>query len=141
MCKAAAHPEHYWRGWTERAVLFISLQLAATPCLSHGLESKSQSTTGHVTDGYSRQPAFDVLHYKLTISASDTNNVIRGETIINLHRLDPIDTTLTLDLKDMNVTSIQVDGIPAKYSQRERQIEVVLSKGGPTDDTLRLAIR
>jgi aminopeptidase N len=95
------------------------------------------SAAGPATDGYMRQPGFDVLHYNLSLSVSDTSNVIHGKAVITVHRLDRRDSTLMLDFKNMTVTSMHVGKTPTKYSSCVEQVEVFLP---PRCDTLQLAI-
>ncbi len=91
-----------------------------------------------ITDGYIRQPGFDVLHYNLRLSVSDTDNVIHGKAIITVHRLDLLDSTLTLDFKNMGVNSIRIGEGTAKFSPGDGRLEVLLP---PRLDTLNLAIQ
>ncbi|MDZ7311232.1 MAG: M1 family metallopeptidase [candidate division KSB1 bacterium] len=112
----------FWQG-------LIATGLAQTP------------VSRRLTDGYPRQPAFDVLHYNLSLTVSDNSNVVRGKTIITVHRLDPTDTTLALDLKNMTVTALQVGHVTGKYVQRDGRLDVVLPAGRGRDDTLLLAIQ
>lgn len=88
-------------------------------------------------DGYIRQPAFDVLHYYLQISVSDTGNIVHGKTIITVRRLDLRDSTLTLDFKNMTIAAIQIGTTSAKYLSRGGQIELYLPNGV---DTLHITI-
>jgi aminopeptidase N len=58
------------------------------------------------TDGYIRQTGFDVLHYNLNLSVSDTDNVVYGKAIVTVHRRDLHDSTLTLDFKIFSETAL-----------------------------------
>jgi aminopeptidase N len=94
--------------------------------------------SGRITDGYLRQPGFDVLHYNLSLSVSDTNDVIHGQAIITVHRLARHDSTLTLDFASMNVAAIRIGEAAASFSPNAGQIEVFLP---PRLDTLNLTIQ
>ncbi len=89
------------------------------------------------TDGYVRQSGFDVLHYNLRLSVSDTNNVIHGKALLTVHRRDTQDTTLALDFKNMAITAIWIGSKAARYQAGIEQVEVDLPRG---IDTLILAI-
>jgi aminopeptidase N len=131
---------------TARAMHRSLSWLAGFSLFFFSLNSVRLSATGlrrhaeHTTDGYLRQSAFDVLHYHLSISITDTNNLIRGKAVVTVHRLDIADTTLVLDLKGMIVTSIRVGEAMARYLRREEKMEIVLPPGNGTDDTLRVTI-
>lgn len=91
----------------------------------------------YFTDGYRRQPTFDVLHYDLNLSFSDTNNVIHGRAQLTILRRVPHDTALSVDFKNMAIAALQVNEKNANYFLRAGGIEVHLPSGG---DTLTLAI-
>lgn len=96
------------------------------------------STSGRITDGYTRQVGFDVLHYNLSLSLSDTNNVIHGKAVITVRRLDLSDSTLTLDFTNMTVTAARIGEAATKFSPDAGQIEIFLP---PRLDTLNLTIQ
>lgn len=96
------------------------------------------STSGRISDGYLRQAGFDVLHYNLSLSVSDTNNVIHGQSVITVRRLDLNDSTLTLDFANMTVTAARIGETKTKFSSRAGQIEIFLP---PRLDTLNLTIQ
>lgn len=110
--------------------LFLPLLLAAS-----GFAQTPASR--QVTDGYRRQSGFDVLHYNLSLSVSDTSNVIHGRAQLTILRRARQDTTLALDCKNLTVTALQVHAQAVKYVSQAEQLEIVLPPG---DDTLNVAI-
>jgi aminopeptidase N len=91
-----------------------------------------------ITDGYIRQTGFDVLHYNLSLSVSDTDDVIHGKAIITVHRLDLLDSTLTLNFTGMAVNAIRIGEAGAQFTPGVGQVEVFLP---PRLDTLNLTIQ
>jgi len=95
------------------------------------------SDSRRATDGYTRQGGFDVLHYNLSLSLSDTNKIIHGQAQLTILRCDLQDTTLMIDFKNMTIAAMRVSGKAVRYLARAEQVEVYLPRGS---DTLKLAI-
>ena len=110
--------------------LFLALLLAAS-----GFAQTPASR--QVTDGYRRQSGFDVLHYNLSLSVSDTSNIIHGRAQLTILRRDRQESTLALDCKNLTITALQVQAQTVKYLLQAEQLEMVLPPGG---DTLAVAI-
>jgi len=76
------------------------------------------------------RPAFDVVDYALTIDLPDTGATIRGNALLTVTRTSPSDT-LVLDLLDLGVDRVTVDGRAAKFSRQPATVAIVLPhKGG-----------
>ncbi len=96
------------------------------------------SASGQITDGYIRQAGFDVLHYNLSLSVSDTDNVIHGRAAITVRRVDLNDSTLTLDFTNMTVIAVRIGEAATKFSPGAGRLEVFLP---PRLDTLSVTIQ
>ena len=117
--------------------IFI-LTMAFFEQLLAALGLSPNSVSGQTTDRYIRQAGFDVLHYNLNLSVSDTNNAVHGKTIITVLRRDLRDSTLTLDFQNMTISAMAINGKTARYTPGVGKVEVLLPNGG---DTLNLAIQ
>lgn len=67
-------------------LLFVSLSLFATPCLSQS------------TDGYPRDPGVDILHYTFRLALDDESDVIVGMTSLKVRFLTDGVSQFQLDL-------------------------------------------
>ncbi len=72
------------------------------------------------------QPAFDIGDYALTIDLPDTGSTIHGNGVISLTRTAKSDT-LWLDLLDLHVNTVSVDGRAAKFVQTASKIAIPLA--------------
>jgi aminopeptidase N len=78
------------------------------------------------------QPAFDVSDYTIAIDVPDTGNFIRARATITVARTAASDT-LSLDLLDLDVRDVSVDGRPVKFLRTPEKIAIPLArKSGKT---------
>jgi aminopeptidase N len=73
------------------------------------------------------RPAFDVVDYALTIDLPDTGSTIRANAVLSVARTGRSDT-LTLDLLDLTVDRVTVDGRLAKFTRTSETIAVPVPK-------------
>ncbi|HVX41276.1 MAG TPA: M1 family metallopeptidase [Gemmatimonadaceae bacterium] len=94
------------------------------------------------------RPAFDVRDYAITIDLPDTGSTIAVNDAITVARVERADT-LVLDLLDLTVNRVTVNGTPVKFVQtpaevhvplpprpERRAFDVVVSYGGAVKDGL-----
>lgn len=93
------------------------------------------------TDGYPRQPQFDVLHYDLALALSDTSNVVWGNAklAIKLRTLSSRGR-LRLDLKEMTVTNVEVEQRDAVFDHQHSALQISLPERLQSGDTMAVAI-
>jgi aminopeptidase N len=72
------------------------------------------------------QPAFDVSDYALTIDLPDTGSTIHGTAVLTLTRTAKSDS-LQLDLLDLHVNAVTVDGRAVKFAQSSDKVAIPLS--------------
>jgi aminopeptidase N len=72
------------------------------------------------------EPAFDVGDYALTIDLPDTGSTIHGNAVLSLTRTAKSDT-LSLDLLDLHVNSVTVDGHTVKFVQTTSKVLIPLA--------------
>jgi aminopeptidase N len=78
------------------------------------------------------RPAFDVSDYALTIDLPDTGATIRANAVITVTRTARSDT-LVLDLLDLDVSKVTVDGRTARFTRSPGTIAIPLPrKSGAT---------
>lgn len=93
------------------------------------------------SDGYPRQPQFDVLHYALALALSDTSNMVWGNAKLALKlRAVPATKKLRLDLKEMTVTNVNVEHRDAIFDHQHGALNIAVPEHLRDGDTLDLAI-
>ena len=75
------------------------------------------------------RPAFDVVDYALTIDLPDTGATIRANALLSVTRTGKSDT-LTLDLLDLTVDRVMVDGRPVKFTRTSDAIGIPVGRKG-----------
>ena len=73
------------------------------------------------------QPAFDVSDYTIAIDVPDTGSFIRARATLSVTRTQPSDT-LMLDLLDLDVRDVTVDGRSVKFDRRPEKIAIPLPR-------------
>jgi len=75
------------------------------------------------------RPAFDVVDYTLTIDLPDTGATIRANALVSVTRTGKSDTLL-LDLLDLGVDRVTVDGRVAKFTRLPATIAIPVPRKG-----------
>jgi aminopeptidase N len=91
-------------------------------------------------DGYERQPGFDVLHYDLALTVSDSSNFVHGVTTISGRLRQGDRSALHLDFKQMSVANIWIARRLAAFEYDGHTVTVALPAGYGSGDTLELRI-
>jgi aminopeptidase N len=73
------------------------------------------------------RPAFDVTDYAIAINLPDTGATIRARATLTVTRSAPADT-LVLDLLDLTVSNVTVDGRAVRFDRRPATIGIPLPK-------------
>jgi len=73
------------------------------------------------------QPAFDVSDYTIAIDVPDTGSFIRAHATISLARVQAADT-LMLDLLDLDVRGVSVDGKTVRFGRTPEKIAIPLPR-------------
>jgi aminopeptidase N len=113
-------PRHLHTAGSRRivALLGFSVAVAAAPA------------TLAAQDPRPYRPAFDVSDYALTIDLPDTGATIHGVATLTLSKTLPSVDTLRLDLLDLKVNTVTVDGRLARFTQTDTSIVIPLSRKG-----------
>jgi len=82
------------------------------------------------------RPGIDVLNYDLALELPEKGNVIHGLAILTVRRTAPVDT-LVLDLVQLAVDSVRLDGKPVGFSRTPNELHVAL---GGASDSFRVAV-
>jgi aminopeptidase N len=70
----------------------------------------------------------DVLDYAFSIDLPDTGAVIRGDAMLTLRRTARVDT-LVLDLRELSVQRVTLDGRPRRFTRTDSTILIALPRG------------
>lgn len=86
-----------------------------------------------------QQPHVDVVNYDLTLTLPDIGKTIEGSALLTLRRLarGGAADTLALDLLDLNVKAVQVDGRAAPHRHGGGKIRIPIGGAG---DTVRVTV-
>jgi aminopeptidase N len=77
------------------------------------------------------RPAFDVGDYEITIDLPDSGAAIRANATITVARTAPADS-LVLDLLDLDVNAVQVNGRVVKFTRSSEHVTIPLPARGKT---------
>ena len=108
---------------------------AALCCVAFALTARS----GAAQKSRPYQPAFDVSDYALTLDLPDTGSTIRGNALITVARVARADT-LRLDLLDLDVQRVSVDGRDAQFTRTNDGIDIVLPARRATNATFEVSV-
>jgi aminopeptidase N len=75
------------------------------------------------------RPAFDVADYALTIDLPDSGAAVRANATLTVSRTAPADS-LVLDLLDLDVNAVQVNGRPVKFTRSPQHVAIPLPARG-----------
>jgi aminopeptidase N len=101
-----------------------ALALAVIGVLSSSAAARAQQIRPY-------QPAFDVSDYAIAIDVPDTGATIRAQATLSVLRTLPRDT-LVLDLLDLTVRGVTVDGRAVRFTQARGTIAIPLPKRSST---------
>ena len=85
------------------------------------------------------RPAFDVQDYAIAIDVPDTGSTIHAAATITVARRAPADT-LILDLLDLRVSRVKVDGRVARFTQGPESLAIALPKTKSALATFKVAV-
>jgi aminopeptidase N len=73
------------------------------------------------------RPGFDVSDYAISIDLPDTGSTIHATTVITVSKMSSVDT-LRLDLLDLRVNHVTVDGRLARFAQTDSGLAIALPR-------------
>jgi aminopeptidase N len=85
------------------------------------------------------RPAFDVVDYTISIDLPDTGSTIHAAAVLTVTRTAPAET-LTLDLLDLAVNAVTVDGRAVKFVRRPETIDIPLVKKAGKTPTYKVRV-
>ncbi|MEO7083029.1 MAG: M1 family metallopeptidase [Gemmatimonadaceae bacterium] len=77
------------------------------------------------------RPSFDVIDYTINLDLPDTGSTIHGVATLTVTRTASADV-LTLDLLDLNVNSVTVDGRDVKFIRKPETIDIPIARKNAT---------
>jgi aminopeptidase N len=116
----------------------ITASVVLLPALLAGLLSAYPLAGQAPAETHLHHPGVDVLDYDLSLDLPQSGPSIEGRAVLTLRRTAPVDT-LTLDLLELRVDSVLVEGRPVAFRREPGRIRVPLPAG--SGDTLRVAVR
>ena len=84
------------------------------------------------------RPGIDVLDYLFTLELPDTGATIRGDATVTVRRTARVDS-LVLDLRDLRVTRVLLDGRTRRFVRDDSTIRILLPRG--SDGTFRIGVQ
>lgn len=81
------------------------------------------------------RPGIDVRDYALSIELPERGNIIRGDAVLTVRRTGVVDT-LVLDLLQLTVDSVRLNGVHWTFTRTPNEIRIPL----PHDDTSSIAV-
>jgi aminopeptidase N len=75
-----------------------------------------------------QRPGIDVLDYAFTIELPDSGSTIRGDAILVVRRIGRVDS-LILDLRQLKVDRVTLDGQPRRFRRTDSTLLVPLPRG------------
>jgi aminopeptidase N len=84
-------------------------------------------------------PELDVSHYALALDYDVARRALRGRATITATVLVPTDS-VRLDLRGLDVSSVQVDGSDAPHRRTDRAVEITLPERTPPGEEFRVVI-
>lgn len=113
-------------------VLTCSSRLASTLSIRFGIVSICAlpfcAANLSASDGYPRQPAFDVLHYRVQIALSDSTDAIDGNVEVLVRIVDAATRQLVLDLNEMLVQEVREQNVSVPFSHRDGRLTIDLQQ-------------
>ena len=109
--------------WFLYLILVLSLSLSAD-VLPSTIGAKSIGDTIFTTEG---NGGIDVAHYDLNLTWDDKTNGITAKAIIDIESTKKL-SAFSLDFHDLNITSLLIDGKPAKFSREKDKLLITLPK-------------
>ena len=85
------------------------------------------------------QPAFDVTDYTIAIDLPDTGATIHARATLAVTRTKPADT-LTLDLLDLDVREVTVDGKAVRFARTSETIAIPLPRRSAKNAEYRVGV-
>jgi aminopeptidase N len=86
------------------------------------------------------RPGFDVSDYALAIDLPDTGATIHGVATLTVSKMLPSVDTLRLDLLDLKVNTVTVDGRLARFTQTDSSVVIPLSRKAGRDPVYTVAV-
>ena len=114
--------------------LLAALVVTAS-CAAAQQTAQSRATSAAPEILFPYRPGVDVLDYDLTLELPERGNVVRGQALLSVKRLAPLDT-LVLDLIRLDVDSVTVNGRRVGVRRTPNEIHVPL----PRDAAERVAV-
>jgi aminopeptidase N len=105
---------------TGAVALIVAVALAASPTSAQGTRLTSRSSP------------FRVTHYDLALDLPESGTTIRGDATLRLERTAAGDT-LVLDLLDMDVSRVQVNGQNARFVRDSSTLRLSIGAGARFD--------
>lgn len=115
---------------SSRGGVFAALVLAITSGLAD--RSSAQEIRPY-------RPAFDVQDYAIAIDVPDTGSTIHAAATVTVARRAPSDT-LILDLLDLRVSRVKVDGRVARFTQGPESLAIPLPKAHSASATFKVDV-
>lgn len=92
------------------------------------------------SDSYPKNHGIDIVGYVFELTLSDETDVIRGRTTVDARFVEPNQSELRLDLVDMTVTGVSLDGESLSWTHEGGALMIDLAGEVPTGDRRRVVV-
>lgn len=128
---------------TQLLLFRIALVMLFLTSLSTAFAHPACSPPPDLSADNSRSDTIDVLHYDISLRLTQLTSTAEliGECEVSLlPRINDL-TQVLLDLQDLNITGVEVNGIPAEFSHTNALLRVNLLSPADVGDTLRVRVQ
>ncbi len=133
-----------WQDDTEDSTTSNSVAPATTTAPAAAADTAGEATAGADGVGDSYFPdlgngGYDVTHYNLSLRYDPADPDLTGQAVIEAEATADLDQ-LNLDLDGLTVTAVTVDGSPAVFSRRDKELVIVPAQPLDQDQTFTVAV-
>ncbi|ULR51564.1 M1 family metallopeptidase [Streptomyces deccanensis] len=126
------------------ALLTVALALTLTSCTDGGGEAERAKGSAGLRDPYFPglgNGGYDVTHYTLTLDyGPEAKARLRATAVITARATRDL-SSFNLDLKGMDVASVAVDGVTARWKRAGQELTVTPEQGLDDGETFRTTVR
>lgn len=91
-------------------------------------------------DAYTRQPAVDIIHYRIELELSDSTDVIKGSVLMRVQARQEL-ARMWLDFETMTAESVRAGGKDLPFTHLNGRLAFDLDRGYAADEIASVAVK